>query len=426
MSIKEAIKRFLWRLNGSNRVLGELKLIEKEISQVMKENCICDGSLRKVGNKRFSERLNRIENRIGETNFLWGDSYWFSGPSLWEPTVMIALKDLCKPGSIVFDVGGNMGGITSAMSRLVGPAGKVCTFEASPRIVGILQGNVVSQGHNNVTIYNRAVYSKSNEIITIYEGDHLNDSIYADQSPTKIGHSIKTLALDDFCDFAKFSSVDLIKMDIEGAEYEALLGSVRLIDRDYPHLILEQSSSDMRCFNFLKDRGYIIIDLASYNQILSSSDFPSDPNSGLRNVLCLHHSRISQTIYKLPFEKTNICMLYPSDFSRNHLSGLTSKKFELEAGRYLLEVDFTANGTDNNMMCGIRSGGIDIFRYHGYSKLISGSYRDWVICLPQKMIVYIYFDFHDGTSDQTFELRGIKIKKLQGLSSPLWSSLVTD
>lgn len=47
MSIKEAIKRFLWRLNGSNRVLGELKLIEKEISQIMKENCICDGSLRK-------------------------------------------------------------------------------------------------------------------------------------------------------------------------------------------------------------------------------------------------------------------------------------------------------------------------------------------------------------------------------------------
>lgn len=108
------------------------------------------------------------------------------------------------------------------------------------------------------------------------------------------------------------------------------------------------------------------------------------------------------------------------------MNGITSNTFELEAGRYLLDVEFTAEGTNNNMMCGVRCEGLDIFRYHGYSKLIAGSYREWVIELPRKANVHVYFDFHDGSFDPTFEFRSVAIKKLDGLVSPLWASLVTD
>lgn len=363
-----------------------------------------------------------IRHNVETKPTLYGDSYWYAGPNLWEPTVMLALRDLCKPGSIVFDVGGNMGGLTSAMSRLVGPKGTVCTFEASPRIIGYLQSNVIAQGHHNVTVYHRAVYSKSNEIVTIYDGDHLNDSIYAEQSPTKVGRPIKTLALDDFCDATGFSP-DVIKMDIEGAEYDALKGSVRMIDRDPPHFLLEQQASDMRCFDFLVARGYITIDLSNYRQIHTMADYPQD--APLRNVLCIHQDRLSETSYNLPLQTTDICTLSVADFGKNHLNGITSNTFELEAGRYLLEVDFTAEGTNNNMMCGVRGEGLDIFRYHGYSKLIAGSYREWVIELPRKANVYVYFDFHDGSSDATLKLRSVNVKKI-GLSSPLWASLVAD
>jgi FkbM family methyltransferase len=353
---------------------------------------------------------------------LYGDSFWYAGPNLWEPTVMLALRDLCKPGTIVFDVGGNMGGLTSAMSRLVGPKGAVCTFEASPRIIGYLQGNVVAQGHHNVTVYHRAVYSKSNEIITIYDGDHLNDSIYAEQSPTKVGRPIKTLALDDFCDSTGFAP-DVIKMDIEGAEYDALLGAERMIERNRPHFVLEQQASDMRCFEFLTARGYITIDLSSYRQIQEASDYP--PNAPLRNVLCIHQDRLAETHYQLPMPTTDICTLNATEFGKNHMNGITSNVFELEAGRYLLNVDFNAEGTNNNMMCGVRGEGLDIFRYHGYSKLIAGSYREWVIELQRKTNVHIYFDFHDGSSDPSFEFRSILIKRL-GLASPLWAALAVD
>ena len=364
-----------------------------------------------------------IRHNVETKPNLYGDSYWYAGPNLWEPTVMLALRDLCKPGTVVFDVGGNMGGLTSAMSRLVGPKGTVCTFEASPRIIGYLQGNVVAQGHHNVTVYHRAVYSKSNEIVTIYDGDHLNDSIYAEQSPTKVGRPVKTLALDDFCDATGFSP-DVIKMDIEGAEYDALIGSVRMVERNHPHFLLEQQASDMRCFDFLAARGYITIDLSNYRQIRTMADYPQ--GAPLRNVLCIHQDRLSETAYSLSKQTTDICTISAADFGKNHMNGITSNMFELDAGRYLLDVDFTAEGTNNNMMCGVRCEGLDIFRYHGYSKLIAGSYREWVIELPRKANVHVYFDFHDGSFDPTFEFRSVAIKKLNGLANPLWASLVTD
>jgi FkbM family methyltransferase len=353
---------------------------------------------------------------------LYGDSYWYAGPNLWEPTVMLALRDLCRPGTTVFDVGGNMGGLTSAMSRLVGPKGTVCTFEASPRIIGYLQGNVVSQGHNNVTVYQRAVYSRSDEVITIYDGDHLNDSIYAEQSPSKIGRPVKTLALDDFAE-ASGLAPDLIKMDIEGAEYDALLGALRLIDKHKPHFILEQQASDTRCFDLLTSVEYITIDLSNYRQIRSKSDYPE--NAPLRNVLCIHKSRLHETLYEPPLRTSDVMNLDAAIFKANHLNGFTSNSFTLDPGRYLLDVDFSAEGINNNMMCGVRCEGADLFRYHGYSKLLADSYREWVIDVPRKSELHIYFDFHNSSSDASLLVRSVSIRRVS-LDSGMWADLVMN
>ncbi len=304
-----------------------------------------------------------------------------------------------------------MGGLTSAMARLVGPRGVVCTFEASPRIIWYLQQNVVKQGHHNVTVYHRAVYSKSNEVVTIYDGDHLNDSLYSANSPTKAGHPVKTLALDDFCD-ASGLIPDVVKMDIEGAEFDALNGAVRLIETHRPYLLLEQQADDMRCFDFLAQRGYVALDLNTYKQIASANDYPA--GSTLRNVIYMHRERMEQAPYKLPLTTTEIGRLGQEDFVRNHMNGYTSTSYSLDPGRYLMDVDFLATGTSNNLMCGVRADGKDVFRYHGYSKLLSDSYRDWVVDVPRKAQATIYFDFHDGSSDPSFLLKGVQIRKLEG------------
>src|SRR5436190_1446534 len=88
--------------------------------------------------------------------------YWYEW-NPWEPNVQVAMNDLAKPGETVFDVGANAGALSLVLSRAVGPKGTVCSFEASPRIVGKCQYNLVQNGVNNVTLYHYAVYSKSKQ-----------------------------------------------------------------------------------------------------------------------------------------------------------------------------------------------------------------------------------------------------------------------
>lgn len=353
---------------------------------------------------------------------LYGDSFWYDCPNLWEPSVLIALKDLCRPGMTVFDVGANMGGLTSAISRLVGPHGMVCSFEASPRIIGHLQANVVKQGHHNVFVYHRAVFSKSNSVITIYEGFHLNDSIFADNSPSKVGRSVKTVALDDFYDSTGLVP-EVIKMDIEGAEYDALLGAKRLIGAHRPHLLLEQQGNDGRCFNFLANLGYRAVDLATYQEILSITE--SSPPA-LLNILYAHTDVLSSTPYKLPIKTADAGRIDLTQFAKNDLRGLTSKSIPMTAGRYLFDADFTASDTSNNLMCGVKFNGVVIFRYNAYSKLLAENYRKWVVDLPFDGEISIYFDFIDGTSDESFRLKEVRMRKLEGISTSTWAKIAVD
>ena len=87
----------------------------------------------------------------------------------------------------------------------------------------------------------------------------------------------------------------------------------------------------------------------------------------------------------------------------------------LEAGRYVVDVDFTALGIDNEMMCGVKSEGVTIFQYHAYSHLLASSYRDWIIDLAETASITIYFQFQNGTRDDSFVIKGARINKIANI-----------
>lgn len=354
--------------------------------------------------------IQKLKNAISDdSKSIFGISFWYEG-NLWEPPVQIALRDLCRPGDIVFDVGANFGGLTTAMSRMVGSRGIVCAFEASPRIIGICQKNVVMSGCNNVQVYHSAVYSKSHETVPIYLGGHLNDSIYSTNEAETAAFNIKTIALDDFVAFTNLVP-NLIKMDIEGAEFDAIVGATNTISSAKPHLILETQPTDTRCLDFLRDQGYLAIDLNSYQEIKSPSDYPKGVS--IRNNLYIHKDRLAETPHSLPFTFVEVKTLTRDDFAVQSNSLITLKTpLKLDKGRYLLDLDFIAEGTDNEIMCGIKLGEDIIFRYHAYTKLIADSYKDWVFDLTNTSEVSIYFEFLNGTSDKTFVIKGAKIMRI--------------
>jgi hypothetical protein len=76
----------------------------------------------------------------------------------------------------------------------------------------------------------------------------------------------------------------------------------------------------------------------------------------------------------------------------------------LPAGRYLIEVDMSADGIDNDMICGIAEGDTPIFQYNAYTKYLASSYSDWPVHLPREMTVRLFFDFKNGSHALRLEL----------------------
>jgi FkbM family methyltransferase len=355
----------------------------------------------------------------------FGDAFWYEQPNLWEPTVQLALRDLCEPGAVVYDVGANFGGLTAVMSRLVGPRGIVVSFEASPRIVGHVQANIVKQGLNNVYLQHRAVYSRTGDTLEIYPGDHLNDSIYSENSPTgtRGGMKVKTVALDDFV-AATGLVPSVVKMDIEGAEFDALKGAAGLLAEHRPHLLLEQQADDPRCLDLVAKAGYRCFDLNNYREVRSPADYP--PGSGIRNLLALHESRLLATPYRVPFRVEDVVTIDRHAFTESEGSLSLLAPLSLGRGRYLADVDFAAQGADNEMWCGVELDGRMAFRYHAYTRLLASSYRDWVFDVDSDRSVSLFFRFLNGTADSSFLLRKVTITRLLDFTPMARSAIVLN
>ena len=176
------------------------------------------------------------------------------------------------------------------MSRLVGPRGIVLAFEASPRIVDKTHYNLVKAGCHNVTLFHRAVWHSTGALVNMAAGSHLNDRIEAGAT----GMPVRTVALDNLAAAGDFRP-SFIKMDIEGAELDALRGMPRLLADARPVLVLEQSPDDMRCHALLTEAGYAAVDLSTYRRIGRAEDFGRD--AGVANVLFVPNERLAGNPY---------------------------------------------------------------------------------------------------------------------------------
>ena len=150
-----------------------------------------------------------------------------------------------KKGDAVIDIGAYYG--DSAIWWAKEFESNVVAFEPLPEAFKELTENLtLNHVKDKVVAYNVAL--GSGEKITGGKGKGTMFN-YADKEQT-----LETKRLDDF----KFKKVDIIKIDVEGFEYEVLQGAVDTIRRFHPKLILETHSTVLRqkCDSLLKDLGY--------------------------------------------------------------------------------------------------------------------------------------------------------------------------
>jgi FkbM family methyltransferase len=140
-----------------------------------------------------------------------------------EEAERTAFAALLTPGMIVLDVGANAGYYSLVAARTVA---RVHAVEPSPRNLPILRANV--RHVPNITVHPVAASDRHGQSTWTFAEDGINDSL-RDGTPyaATVGHATVTVApLDDVIQEA---SVDVIKMDIQGAEPLALRGMHRLL-----------------------------------------------------------------------------------------------------------------------------------------------------------------------------------------------------
>lgn len=125
--------------------------------------------------------------------------------------------DYLRPSDIVVDVGANIGTFTLTASGIAG-AGRVTAIEAHPRIFGYLRENIALNGRGNVVAMNNAVSDAEGVVEFSDSWSDVLNRIAASGGRVKVRAARLDTLLDD-------RSVDLLKIDIEGYELQALRGA---------------------------------------------------------------------------------------------------------------------------------------------------------------------------------------------------------
>jgi FkbM family methyltransferase len=152
-----------------------------------------------------------------------------------EPELQARLPQLIRRGSVVWDVGAHVGFFALALARVVGPDGHVVAFEADGVNVEALRAAAGRNGLDNVDVRPVAVWSAPGTV----EFQARSDSDGGHGAVVEAGRGAKVPATSLDAEARAHRKPDLVKIDVEGAEEQVLIGARQLLADHRPVVICE-------------------------------------------------------------------------------------------------------------------------------------------------------------------------------------------
>jgi FkbM family methyltransferase len=146
------------------------------------------------------------------------------------------------PGDVALDVGGCWGETALWLAHVIGPTGRVHTFEPSPSNRRLLEQNL---GLNpslaeRTTVWGDPVAPRAGETLWIPDvvaaGATVQDELRADEQRQMV--KLQTTSVDALCASGQIDRVDFLKVDVEGADLGVLQGAANTIHTHRPRLAL--------------------------------------------------------------------------------------------------------------------------------------------------------------------------------------------
>lgn len=239
--------------------------------------------------------------QLDDATQFWMPNHWdVQCMARFEKHLVKLLPHLVRPGSVVYDVGANMGYYSALLARLTGESGHVYCVEANPLCVSYLRGNVELNAIHNFDVLPVALLDRETTCeFTVNYGSSTIGLVKGIHSVGKLGHRIQVPAnsLDNLLANYPLREPDLIKIDIEGAEMHAVRGMLRTLARRRPTLLIELHgpAAAAQTLPLLDMLGYQYLETQSQKTFVSAREFMDSTEDGCLQVVARAEHRATSS-----------------------------------------------------------------------------------------------------------------------------------
>ena len=217
-----------------------------------------------------------LQGRLRGTKWIVGageHGYWLGS---YEMNKRLAFEREIPTGAVTYDIGANVGYFSLLAAKLAGPTGQVYAFEPLPRNIEYLKKHVAINRLENIEVIEAAV------------SDHSGEAHFDLGASSAMGHlaesggiAVRMVCLDDLLEAGELRPPDYMKVDVEGAEFEALKGARKLLEKYRPILFLDthQREAHLPTIELLKDLGYQF-EILDGKSLTATKELIARPGSG--------------------------------------------------------------------------------------------------------------------------------------------------
>jgi len=160
----------------------------------------------------------------------------------YEPQMGAVLRRYLRPGAVFVDMGANEGYFSVLASSLVGPEGTVIAVEPQSRLQSVIEANLEANRCSNVRLI-RCVVSGRTEKVRLSLAPDTNtgsSSLFRQTKYVVPTEEVQSFSLADFLNRAGVERCDMMKVDIEGAEYDVFMEGGDILRKGVvKHVVLE-------------------------------------------------------------------------------------------------------------------------------------------------------------------------------------------
>jgi FkbM family methyltransferase len=151
------------------------------------------------------------------------------------------LSRMVKKGNVFFDIGANVGFYSFFVGPLCGTAGSVHAFEANPLLIDHLRRSAdLNKNQANIIVNAVAIGSEGGKTLELYDPEKIGGSSLYQLEWLDTGKSVTVpmTTIDDYVRENRVAQIDVVKIDIEGAELDAFRGMQETFASRPPAIIL--------------------------------------------------------------------------------------------------------------------------------------------------------------------------------------------